>query len=67
MHRVACLPQDATASGQRVGALNEMVVGGVSAEFVAMLSGHDFEDLSKVWHYVNPTLALMVPGGGPIV
>jgi hypothetical protein len=62
MNRVASLDKGACAAGQRVGSINEMALNGVCAEFMAYLSGHDFENLSTLWHYLNPVLALLIPG-----
>jgi hypothetical protein len=54
---VASLPADPTAAGQRVGSITEMAQKGVSAEFVAAVSGHDFEAVSTMWRYVRADLA----------
>jgi len=62
MFQVPSLPSDATASGERVGSLNEMACGGVASEFIAHVSGHDFEKLSTLWHYLNTQISLLVPG-----
>ena len=34
----------------------------VFAEFMVMVSGHDLESLSTLWHYINTQLALLIPG-----
>jgi hypothetical protein len=39
-----------------------MAVGGVSAELIGPISGHDYSELSKLWHYINICIALLVPG-----
>lgn len=60
--RALSLAPDVTAGSLRVGALNEMALMGVIAEFMIHVSGHDMDGSSKLWHYINPVLALMVPG-----
>ncbi|KAJ1451882.1 hypothetical protein M885DRAFT_528617 [Pelagophyceae sp. CCMP2097] len=62
MHQVAGLPADVSAAGQRTGAINEMAHGGVSAELSAHVSGHDFENLSTLWYYLRPSVAMVIPG-----
>jgi hypothetical protein len=62
LNQVASLAKGACAAGQRVGSINEMAVGGVSAEFMACLTGHDLESLSTLWHYINAVLAMLIPG-----
>ena len=59
---VATLPEDCTAAGQRVGSITQMAQKGVSAEFVAVVSGHDFEAVSTLWRYVTAELAMTIPG-----
>mmetsp|Transcript_31642 Transcript_31642/g.109379 ORF Transcript_31642/g.109379 Transcript_31642/m.109379 type:complete len:387 (+) Transcript_31642:730-1890(+) len=61
LHQVD-LPADVGAAGQRVGAINEMAHGGVSAELLAHVSGHDFEKLPTMWYYLHPSVALIIPG-----
>jgi len=61
LHQVD-LPADVGAAGQRVGAINEMAHGGVSAELSAHVSGHDFENLSTLWYYLRPSVAMVIPG-----
>ena len=61
-HRVASLPEDPTAAGIRVGSINEMAAGAVSAENTLAVSGHDAEKLSTLWHYMTLTLAALIPG-----
>jgi hypothetical protein len=39
-----------------------MCFGAVCAEFMAFLTGHDFENLTTLWHYLNPTLMMLIPG-----
>ncbi|KAJ1459652.1 hypothetical protein M885DRAFT_510828, partial [Pelagophyceae sp. CCMP2097] len=51
--KVDCLPEGATAAGQRVGGIGDMAAAGVTAEFIAMASGHVGE--SVLWSYLgNP-------------
>ena len=59
---VPSLPADCTAAGQRVGSITQMAQKGVSAEFAAAASGHDFEAVSTLWRYVAAELAMAVPG-----
>ena len=61
-HRVASLPEDPTAAGIRVGSINEMAAGAVSAENTLAVSGHDAEKLSTLWHDMTLTLAALIPG-----
>lgn len=56
------LPADCTAAGIRVGSINEMAEKGVCFEFMLIMSGHDAERESKIWHYIIPKLAMLVPG-----
>jgi hypothetical protein len=60
--RVKTLHKDVTASGQRVGALNEMAANGVCAEFNAAVSGHELDTLSRLWTYLNVEAPVLIPG-----
>ena len=60
--RVASLSRDVVASGQHVGALNEMAAGGVCAEFNAAVSGHELEFASRLWTYLRVETPLLIPG-----
>jgi hypothetical protein len=61
-HQTKRLTKAAQAAGARVGCINEMAYNGVIAEFIAAVSGHDLENLSCLFHYINVTLPLLVPG-----
>jgi hypothetical protein len=61
-HQIASFPSDVVASGLRVGAVNEMAVAGIISELIAAVSGHDFEQLSTLFHYLNITRAMVIPG-----
>lgn len=37
-------------------------VGGVTASWIGIISGHAMEGLSTLWHYINPSAAMLVPG-----
>ena len=60
--RAAGLPGEPSASGMRVGCINEMAAKGVCAEFTLAVSGHDAEKISTLWHYISVTLAALIPG-----
>eukprot|EP00286_Rhodomonas_abbreviata_P023187 CAMPEP_0181299616 /NCGR_PEP_ID=MMETSP1101-20121128/6444_1 /TAXON_ID=46948 /ORGANISM="Rhodomonas abbreviata, Strain Caron Lab Isolate" /LENGTH=793 /DNA_ID=CAMNT_0023404783 /DNA_START=565 /DNA_END=2946 /DNA_ORIENTATION=+ len=61
-YRVPSLSSEITASGQRVGSLNEMAAGGVCAEFNAAVSGHDLEQASRLWTYLRVETPVLIPG-----
>ena len=60
--RVPSLSTEVTASGQRVGSLNEMAANGVCAEFNAAVSGHDLESVSRLWNYLRVETPVLIPG-----
>jgi hypothetical protein len=39
-----------------------MAVAGIISELIAAVSGHDFEQLSTLFHYLNITRAMVIPG-----
>ena len=61
-YKVLSLPDNITAAGQRVAAINEMLVNAVAPSFIFPLSGHEAERLSTMFHYLCSSLVLIIPG-----
>jgi hypothetical protein len=59
---VDSLPKGVSASGQRVGGIDEMSTSGVSFELMLHNSGHDATRSSTLFHYIRAHTASCIPG-----
>lgn len=61
-HTATGLCDSANGSGFRVGAINEMVISGISPWLASCVTGHDYST-STLFDYLNVVRPMIVPGG----